>query len=178
MLPSLKINISGPESNLATCSLSIQTEGESPLFVILCHIATIHTKCLLTQLPRVLQTTFKVTKEQHRYKEHKYAIPFSTANVHCLKSECVSNCLSGGLVRPLAIDCPRRRHSHGFQLMLVFKYCSLWWRFVTLCSTLHQNKAKISITFVFPDERKICILPNQSGYFTNELNTENSDYLK
>jgi len=120
-----------------------------------------------TQLPRVLQTTFKVTKEQHRYKEHKYAIPFSTANVHCLKSECVSNCLSGGLVHPLATDCPRWRHSHRFQLMLVFKYCSLWWRFITLCSTLHQNKANVSITFVFPDERKICILPNQSSYYTN-----------
>lgn len=120
-----------------------------------------------TQLPRVLQTTFKVTKEQHRYKEHKYAIPFSTANVHCLKSECVSHCLNGGLAHPLATDCPRWWHSHGFQLMLVFKYCSLWWRFITLCSTLHQNKANVSITFVFPDESKICILLNQSGYYTN-----------
>jgi hypothetical protein len=158
MLPSLKINVSDPESNLATCSRSIETEGESPLFVIW-HVATIHTKCLLTQLARVFQTKFKVTKEQHRYKQHKYAIPFSNANVHCLNSECVSDCLNGGLLHPLATDCPRWWCSHGFQLMLVFKYWSLWWRFITFWSTLHQNKSNKSITVVCQDEWKICIAP-------------------
>lgn len=129
-------------------------------------------------MPRVLQTKFNVTNEQHRYKQHKYAIPFSTAKVHCLKNECVSNCLNGGLVHLLATDHPQWWHSHGLQLMLVFKYCSLWWRFITLCSTLHQNKANISTTFVFQDERKICIVSNQSGYYTDWLNTDNSAYLK
>lgn len=75
MLTSLKINILDFESNLATCSLSIQTDTT----------ATSHIKCLLnTHLAGVLQTKFQVTKERHRNKWHKYAIPFSNANVHCL----------------------------------------------------------------------------------------------
>lgn len=136
------------------------------LFVILCHIATI--KCLLTHsFLGCCRPSLKWQMNNTDTKLHKYAIPFSTAKVHCLKNECVSNCLNGGLVHLLATDRPRWWHSHGFQLMLVFKYCSLWWRFITLCSTLHQNKANVSITSLFQDGRKICFESNQSGYYTN-----------